>query len=104
MLEDGQQASFLYGDSDFKEAVSSAYGNIYTYDMYCALMRNPEGVKANCELGDGLTLSAAMKIWSVNVLVHNMSPQTGYCATYVDGHNDEWETLHLAHFQSRPQH
>ena len=51
-----------------------------------------------------LTLSAAMRVWSVNVLVHSVSPQTGYCATPVEGHNDEWPTLHLAHFQSKPQH
>ena len=49
LLEDGQQASFHYGDSNFKEALSSAYDDIYTYDMYCALMRNPDGVKTNCE-------------------------------------------------------
>ena len=104
LFEDGQQASFMHGDPDFMEAVSSAYSDVYTYDMYCARMRNPVGVKANCEWGDGLTLGAAKDIWSVNILVHSISPQAGYRAIYVDGCNDEWETLHLAHFQSRPQH
>ena len=33
-----------------------------------------------------------------------MSPQAGYRAIYIDGHNDGWKTLHLAHFQSRPRH
>ena len=60
-----------------------------TYDTYCSLMRNLEGVKTTCDWGDALTLSAAMRVWSVNVLVHSVSPQTGYCATFVDGHNDE---------------
>ena len=67
----------------------------------CAIKK---GANANCEWGDALTLSAAMRVWSANVLVHSVSPQTGYCATYVDGHNDESKTLHLAHFQSKPQH
>jgi hypothetical protein len=73
-LEDGQQISFLHGDSDFREAVFSAYDGIYTFDMYCAGLRNPVGVKANCEWGDGLTLGVAKDIWSVNILVHSISP------------------------------
>ena len=88
-LEGGQQLSFQYGDNVFREAVFSAYDNAYTYEFYCALMRNPEGVKANCEWGDALTLSAARNFWSVNVLIHSVSSETGYCATYVDGYNDE---------------
>lgn len=62
LLEDGQQASFPHGGPNFKEAVFPAYDGIYTYDMYCAHMRNPEGVKVNCEWDDALTLSAAIKI------------------------------------------
>ena len=68
-------------------------------------MRNPVGVQVNCEWGDALTLSTAMVIYSVNILIHIVSPQESYRATYVDGHNDESRrTLHLAHFQSKLQH
>ena len=66
LFEDGQQANFTHGDPDCKEAVSSAYSGAYTFDMYCARLRNPVGVKANCEWGDGLTLGVAKGIWSVN--------------------------------------
>ena len=55
LLEKGQQTSFQYSDSVFKEAVLSAYDDTYTYDMYCALVRNPVGVKASGEGGDALT-------------------------------------------------
>ena len=65
LFEDGQQANFTHGDPDFKEAVSSAYSGAYTFDMYCERLRNPVGVQANCEWGDGLTLGVAKDIWSV---------------------------------------
>ena len=51
-LEEGQQIGFLHGDPDFKKDVLSAYGKAYNFDLYCNLMRNPIGVRANCEWGD----------------------------------------------------
>ena len=98
LLEEGQQLNFPYGDAVFKEAVLSACDDAYTYALYCALMRNPVGVNANCEWSDALTLNAARNVYSVNVRIHSVSSQTGYCATYVDGYNDKWKTPHLAHF------
>ena len=103
LFKDGQQARFLHGDSDFKEAVSSAYDDVYTYDKYCALMRNPEGVKANCEWGDGLTLGAAKDIWSVNVMVHSMGPQAGYRADVTtSGRHCTWLTSRAGHSTTPP--
>ena len=105
LFETGQQQAFLHGDPSFKEDVLSAYGNDYTFDLYCALMRNPKGVKVNCEWGDYLTLNAALLIYSVNILVHSVCPQKGYSATYIGGHeNVSWATLHVAHFQTKPEH
>ena len=62
LAEGGQQLGFQYGDAAFKKDVVSAYGDTYTFEKYCALMRNPIGVQVNCEWGDALTLSAAMTI------------------------------------------
>ena len=105
LLEEGQQLGFQHGDPAFKEDGLSAYGNTHTFDLYCDLMRNPIGVQVNCEWGDAFTLSAARVIYSVNILIHSMSPEESYRATYVDGHHDESRrTLHLAHFLSKPQH
>ena len=51
LLEEGQQASFQYNDSVFKEAILSTYDDTYTYDMYCALMRNQEGSQRKLRVG-----------------------------------------------------
>ena len=81
LLEEGQQLGFQHGDPAFKKDVLSAYGNTYTFDLYCDLMRNPVGVQVNCEWGDALTLSAACNghLFSQHtVLIHSVSPQESY--------------------------
>ena len=94
----GQRLAFVHGDATSREGVLSAYGNDYTFDLYCSLMLNPAGVKANCEWGDALTLNAAMLIYAINIKVHSMCPQEGYSATYVDGrYNESWATLYTWH-------
>ena len=95
--------AFDYADNMFKEAVLSEYDD-YSYDRYCELMLNPPGVKANCEWGDGLTLKAASDIWEVNVMLHCMDPQGCYFTAHANETKNEWQTLHLAHFQSQPMH
>ena len=70
-----------------------------------SIAHNPVGVRANCNWGDALTLHVAKAIYSVNILIHSVSPQKGYSATYVDGHDDRSrKTIHLAHFATEPQH
>ena len=62
VAREGHRLSFQYGDAVFRGATLPAYDDTHTYELYCALMRNPEGVKANCEWIDALTLSAAMNV------------------------------------------
>ena len=74
LFEDGQQASSLYGDPDFKEAVFSAYGDVYTYTTcivpICAIQKESRQ-----------TASGVMA--SPSVLPGTFGRPTYWCTAYV---------------------